>query len=233
MKLKSVFSAGYRDLSLPKEKPVQGLPVSLQWAVHNFQPGAGESFFSEAKFWIQPMKEERTRRFLSDIEKTLDLKKTAENLDMKEEELKEIISSIKERLFGGVFLNIYFDGASRGNPGEAGAGAVIKDGHGKILKRVRKHLGVQTNNAAEYMALIMALKEAKSLGAGRVRIFSDSELLVRQIKAQYRVKSENLRKLHSEALLLCEFFEDFTIEHIEREKNTEADRLANEAIDGV
>src|SRR3990172_4053805 len=168
------------------------------------------------------------KKFLEVLADTLDTKKTIEKLNLKEEEARGFLKSILKELFPDTSgLYMYIDGASRGNPGEAGAGAVIKDTGGHVLKRLKKRLGIATNNVAEYMAFIMALTGAKKLHA-----FSDSELLVRQINGQYRVKSEGLKTLYREAISIKEGFSFFKLTHIEREKNSEADFLANSAIDG-
>ncbi len=127
---------------------------------------------------------------------------------------------------------LYVDGASRGNPGRAGAGVWITDGEGKkILERAR-YLGCKTNNQAEYLALLLGLKEAKRLGGESLRIFTDSELVERQVKGLYRVRHPNLRSLHNLVLENMKAFSSFEIESIPREQNREADLLANRAIDG-
>ena len=127
-------------------------------------------------------------------------------------------------------IKIYIDGASRGNPGESGAGIVIKDGKGRIFKRLRQYLGRATNNQAEYRALLIALKASRELGQN-IRIFSDSELLVKQLKGSYRVKSKGLKPYFNEVRELLKYFSSWEIAHIPREQNMEADALANEAID--
>jgi len=126
-------------------------------------------------------------------------------------------------------IKIYIDGASRGNPGESGAGIVIKDRQGKIFKRLRQYLGRATNNQAEYRALLLALKASRELGQN-IRIFSDSELLVKQLKGSYRVKSKGLKPYFDEVRNLLKGFSSWEIAHIPREQNREADALANEAI---
>lgn len=128
-------------------------------------------------------------------------------------------------------ISIYIDGASRGNPGEAGAGAILKDGRGKTVKKITKYLGVATNNVAEYQALLLGLKEAKKLGATQLGIYSDSELLIKQIEGEYRVKSDNLKDLFRKAIKALKKFSRSDFFHIPREENKEADRLANRAID--
>lgn len=185
--------------------------------------------------------------FLEELKRTLDLKKTIERLGMTDSEARDLIASLQLKLklelkpklklseqklaAKAPFYSVYVDGASRGNPGRAGAGAVIKDSHGNVIKRMKKGLGITTNNMAEYRALIMGLEEAKRLGLDRVKVFADSELVVKQIKGEYRVKNETLRPLYSEALDLAEGFEGFNISYITRDKNADADRLANRAID--
>jgi ribonuclease HI len=182
------------------------------------------------------------KSFLKELSESLDLKKTIERLNITEEEARGLCSYILGKFYGqkpserrplkkDAFLSVYVDGASRGNPGEAGAGAVIKDIKGNVIKRFKRSLGVTTNNVAEYKALIIGLKEAQRLGGSRIRVFVDSELVVKQVKGEYRVKNEGLRPLYSKAMDLLESFKGFEISHITRDKNAEADRLANEAID--
>jgi len=127
-------------------------------------------------------------------------------------------------------LVIYIDGASRGNPGSAGAGIWITNGEGKKISEVSRYLGHKTNNQAEYWALLLGLREAKRLGGNTLQIFTDSELVERQIKGVYRVKDLNLKALHKTALQELKTFAFFEIESIPREENKEADRLANQAI---
>ena len=127
-------------------------------------------------------------------------------------------------------LIIYTDGASSGNPGPASIGAVIRDGQGKVISRISRGIGRATNNQAEYRAIIAALEEATRLGAGEVDIKSDSELVVKQIKGSYRVKKATLRTLYQKVVQLTGPLEAFTITHIPREQNKEADRLANRAL---
>ncbi len=122
------------------------------------------------------------------------------------------------------------DGASRGNPGPAAIGATIKDGQGKLLARISQRIGIATNNQAEYRALIAALKEALELGAKEVDIRLDSELVVKQLGGQYRVKNATLKPLFQAVKQLTERLEAFTITHVPRRQNVEADRLANMAL---
>ena len=128
-------------------------------------------------------------------------------------------------------LIIHFDGASRGNPGRAGAGIWITDGEGRKISEVSRYLGHKTNNEAEYWALLLGLREAKRLGGDTLQIFTDSELVERQIKGIYRVRDLNLKALHRTVLQNLKAFTSFEIESIPREENKEADRLANQAIE--
>ncbi len=126
---------------------------------------------------------------------------------------------------------VYSDGASRGNPGPSGAGALVTSADGRVLSRVSKFLGEMTNNMAEYTALLIALKQAQQAGAEEVTVRADSELLIEQLNGRYKVKSEALRILHGAAMDLLSSFKRWKAGHIPREKNQEADRLANQAID--
>ncbi|MGH9395240.1 MAG: ribonuclease HI family protein [Terriglobia bacterium] len=128
-------------------------------------------------------------------------------------------------------LMMNIDGASRGNPGPASYAVVVKTADGKPVTSLAKTLGDTTNNFAEYQALLAALEYATQNGRGRISIFSDSELLVRQIQGRYKVKSEVLKPLHARAMSLIRQLEGFSIHHVMREKNREADRLANLVLD--
>ncbi len=127
-------------------------------------------------------------------------------------------------------LNLYVDGASKGNPGMAGAGAWVADQEGRKLLTVSRYLGHKTNNEAEYWALLIGIRQALRYGRRPLRIFTDSELIARQVKGVYRVKDPNLKGLHREVMKNLKAFPFFEIEAISREENREADRLANEAI---
>jgi len=127
-------------------------------------------------------------------------------------------------------LIVYTDGASSGNPGPASIGAVIRDGQGRAISRISRRIGHATNNQAEYRAIIAALEEAARLGAEEVDIKSDSELVVKQLQGRYRVKKASLRPLYQEVVQLAGLLKAFSITHIPREQNREADRLANQAL---
>lgn len=126
-------------------------------------------------------------------------------------------------------LEIYIDGASKGNPGHAGIGAVICR-NGEVLKNISSYIGEGTNNFAEYTALIYALQEALILKAEGVKVNTDSELLYRQLKKQYKVKNINLIGLYNQVLHLIDSFREFSIQHIPRESNRGADKLATRAV---
>ncbi len=125
---------------------------------------------------------------------------------------------------------IYADGVSRGNPGLAAVGATIKDGKGRLLAAVSQSIGRATNNQAEYRALIAALTEAHRLGATEASVYLDSELVVKQLNGRYRVKNAALKSLYLEASQLLGRLNNFTITHVPRRQNAEADRLANTAL---
>lgn len=127
-------------------------------------------------------------------------------------------------------LVIYTDGAAKGNPGPAGAGAVIYNEDGIRIKEISQPLGRTTNNVAEYRALILALEEAKNIGGKQIRLYSDSELMVRQLNGKYKVSSVGLKPLYAQAVKQISGFEEVIISHLPREDNEEADALANQAI---
>lgn len=128
-------------------------------------------------------------------------------------------------------LRIHIDGGARGNPGPAGAGVVVHTDDGVALLEAGYYLGHMTNNQAEYTGLLNALRESARLGGQKLEIHSDSELLVRQINGEYRVKNEQLKGLYQEALSLLKPFEQWRVRHVRREQNARADELANLAMD--
>ncbi len=128
-------------------------------------------------------------------------------------------------------LIIYADGGARGNPGPAGIGVVIMNEQKKVVDQVSKYIGEATNNQAEYQALILAMQKAKELGAKELEIFLDSELLVKQINRQYRVKDKDLALLFVKVYNAVLGFNKVIFRHIRRELNLEADKLVNLAID--
>jgi ribonuclease HI len=123
------------------------------------------------------------------------------------------------------------DGAARGNPGPAGIGVRIADTNGTILAEIAEGIGVATNNVAEYTAAIRGLERAAALGATEVLLRSDSRLLVEQLSGRYRVKNPTLQRLHTRVRSLAAGFRTVRYEHVPREENKDADRLANEGVD--
>jgi len=124
---------------------------------------------------------------------------------------------------------VYVDGASRGNPGPAGIGIVIKIGND--VEKHREYVGRQTNNRAEYIALVKALEKVLSKNIRKVRVYTDSQLLAKQVSGEYRVRSRSLSELHNIVAKLRSALEEFEIKYVDRVFNAEADRLANQAID--
>ncbi|MBK8269255.1 MAG: ribonuclease HI family protein [Planctomycetes bacterium] len=128
-------------------------------------------------------------------------------------------------------LIIHVDGGARGNPGPGGSGVAIRDAEGKVLFEAGYYLGHVTNNQAEYTGLLKGLEIAAKAGADELDIRSDSELLVKQVHGDYRVKNEGLKPLYDEAMANLGRFKKWHIQHVRREQNKDADRLANDAMD--
>ncbi|MEA3305863.1 MAG: ribonuclease HI family protein [Candidatus Omnitrophota bacterium] len=126
-------------------------------------------------------------------------------------------------------LSIYTDGAARGNPGPAGAGVILKESD-KMIKVIHKYLGDATNNVAEYSAVISGLREAAALGYKNVVLYTDSELVARQLKGEYRVKNSSIKILFNKTISLINNFDNVAVKKIDRAGNKEADKLANKAI---
>lgn len=130
-------------------------------------------------------------------------------------------------------ITIYIDGGSRGNPGPAGYGVRVEDADGALIDRFCGAIGDATNNIAEYKGLLAGLQWAASRGHREIRVRSDSELLVRQMKGEYRVRNPGLQPLYAEAQTLVRRIGRVTFEHVRRELNRDADALANEAMDAA
>ena len=128
---------------------------------------------------------------------------------------------------------LWTDGAARGNPGPAGIGAILKSETGEVLYTGSEYLGHTTNNVAEYKAVLLGLAGALAQGISRIEVRADSELLIKQLRGEYRVKSPGLKPLFEEARRLIARFTSVKLTHIRRELNGEADRLANQGIDKV
>jgi ribonuclease HI len=145
------------------------------------------------------------------------------------EPMPEALPAHKEG--ASAFIRIYSDGASRGNPGPAGAGALLEGEGGEVLERLGRYLGEKTNNQAEYEGALLGLRRAKALGATSIELLADSQLLIRQLQGRYRVKNPGLLPLYQEAFALLAQFSRVQLLHIPREKNQEADEMSNRAID--
>ncbi|HEY5815643.1 MAG TPA: ribonuclease HI family protein [Solirubrobacterales bacterium] len=130
-------------------------------------------------------------------------------------------------------LVVNVDGGARGNPGPAAIGAVVQASEGDVLEERGERIGTATNNVAEYKALLLGIERAAELGASELELVGDSELVVRQVKGEYKVKDATLRGLHAEVQRALRPFDRWSIRHVRREQNAEADRLVNQALDGA
>jgi ribonuclease HI len=128
-------------------------------------------------------------------------------------------------------ITIYTDGGSRGNPGPAGIGAVLKNEKGGLVAEISEYIGETTNNQAEYRAVIAAIEKAKKLGAVELEFFLDSELVVCQLNREYKVRDKELAPLFMKIYNAAMGFKKVTFKHVRRELNTEADKLVNQALD--
>lgn len=137
----------------------------------------------------------------------------------------------KRQTRGPFVITANIDGGARGNPGPAAYGVVIRNARGEILEELGEYLGIQTNNVAEYSGLLAALEYAERKKMTSLRIFSDSELLVRHMRGQYKVKNPALKELFDRAQAMVRRLEKFSIEHVLRESNKDADRLVNQVLD--
>ena len=129
-------------------------------------------------------------------------------------------------------LVVNVDGGARGNPGPAAIGAVAQNANGEVLEEQGERIGIATNNVAEYRALLLGIARAAQLGVAELELVGDSELIVRQVKGEYKVKDATMRELHREVKRALRPFDNWSIRHVRREFNTEADRLVNAVLDG-
>jgi ribonuclease HI len=129
-------------------------------------------------------------------------------------------------------VTVNVDGGARGNPGPAAIGVVLRDGDGSILEEVGETIGEATNNVAEYKALLRGIELAASRDAEELELVGDSELVVRQVEGRYKVKHAGMKKLHEEVKQALRGFDSWSIRHVRRAENVDADRLVNEALDG-
>ena len=127
-------------------------------------------------------------------------------------------------------LKVNVDGGARGNPGPAAIGVVIRQGD-EVIDEISERIGEATNNVAEYRALIAGISRAGELGATEIELVGDSELVVRQVKGEYKVKNTGIKPLHAETLAALDGFDSWSIEHVRREDNADADALVNQALD--
>jgi ribonuclease HI len=128
-------------------------------------------------------------------------------------------------------LVVNVDGGARGNPGPAAIGVVVQTPGGQVIEERGERIGTATNNVAEYRALLLGIRRGAELGAGELELVGDSELVVRQMKGEYKVKDATLRSLHAEALQALAPFDSWSIRHVRREQNAGADRLVNDVLD--
>jgi ribonuclease HI len=129
-----------------------------------------------------------------------------------------------------VVVNV--DGGARGNPGPAAIAAVVQDAGGGMLEERGERIGRATNNVAEYKALLLGIARADALGADEIELVGDSELIVKQVKGEYKVRDATMRELHAEVEKALQGFDSWSIRHVRREHNAEADRLVNQVLDG-
>jgi ribonuclease HI len=132
-----------------------------------------------------------------------------------------------------VRLTVNVDGGARGNPGPAAIGVVVRDEDGEVLVERAERIGRTTNNVAEYKALLLGIATAQEVGGTELELVGDSELIVRQVEGRYKVKDATLRELHAEAKRALGGFERWSIRHVKRAQNADADRLVNAALDGT
>jgi ribonuclease HI len=130
-------------------------------------------------------------------------------------------------------LTVNVDGGARGNPGPAAIGVVVRDSGGEVLEELGERIGEATNNVAEYRALLRGIELAARHGASELDLVGDSELVVRQVEGRYKVKNAGMKELHGEVKQALAGFDSWSIRHVRRAENAEADRLVNEALDGV
>jgi ribonuclease HI len=195
-------------------------------------PGAGSKGIKVRK---QTDVEKAAARSQAELDDSMELSKAERDRRKKQRAAEEAAERAAEEAAvaaeAAKRTRLYTDGAARGNPGPAGAGAVIISPDGHIVAKVGKFLGESTNNVAEYMGIILGLKRAKAMGIRELEVLSDSELLVKQLHGDYAVKAEHLRPLHDEVQQLLKGFSWIEVRHIPREENAQADAMSNRAID--
>jgi ribonuclease HI len=130
-------------------------------------------------------------------------------------------------------ISVNVDGGARGNPGPAAIGVVVRDGGGEVLEEVGEKIGEATNNVAEYKALLRGIELAADHGASELELIGDSELVVRQVEGRYKVKNAGIKPLHAAVKRALGDFDSWSIRHVRRAENADADRLVNQALDGA
>jgi ribonuclease HI len=130
-------------------------------------------------------------------------------------------------------VTVNVDGGARGNPGPAAIGVVVRDADGAVVEAVGETIGKTTNNVAEYQALLRGIELAAANGATEVELVGDSELIVRQIEGRYKVKNEAMKELHAQAKKALAGFDNWSIRHVKRAQNSDADKLVNQALDNA
>ncbi|ACG71998.1 ribonuclease H [Anaeromyxobacter sp. K] len=195
-------------------------------------PGAGSKGIKVRK--VSDV-EKAAQRAAAELDEAMDLSKAERDRRKKERAEREAAERAAADAAAAAeaarCTRLFTDGAARGNPGPAGAGAVIVNADGHIVAKIGKFLGDSTNNVAEYMGLILGLKRAKAMGIKELEVLSDSELMVKQLAGDYAVKADHLRPLHDEARALIAGFDRIQVRHVPREENTLADAMSNRAID--
>jgi len=180
--------------------------------------------------------EKAAARAAEELDESMELTKAEREKKKREraaaaEAERQVVAAAVEVAARPVRTRLFADGASRGNPGPAGAGAVIISPDGHIVAKVGKFLGEETNNVAEYMGLILGLRRAKAMGIKELDVLADSELMVKQLNGDYAVKADHLKPLFEEARALFKAFSEIEIRHVPREQNAQADAMSNRAID--
>jgi ribonuclease HI len=183
--------------------------------------------------WGKSLGREERAKIFAALAEGLDLPAVGRAFNLTREDLLHLFREVAEfyQAQEGGYWQLFCDGASRGNPGPAGAAAILQDPAGKVQGQAARYLGRATNNEAEYRAVLLGLEMAAGRGVKRLKIFTDSQLVAEQLKGGYQVKSPNLKPLWRQTLKELQKFEAYVISHLDRKLNSEADRLANRVID--
>lgn len=207
------------------------VPATMKQAAEILRVLAGKLPDELLQDYFQDMEPGQVRKILTEAIKILVPHKEETPSPRLQAKLWQDKEKIWEGGLAGQTLQLFTDGASRGNPGEAGAGIAILDEQGNELVGTGKYLGKCTNNEAEYRALLFGLAKCAEFGTGSIMAHLDSELIVKQIQGLYKVKHPNLKPLYNETMKKFADFASVRVTHVRREKNSRADELANLAID--